>query len=131
MIGSRRISLDQLLLRGSTAAVAVERAVAPLRTGEAFPCCEHLTPELEAGTQTMAVVYVECPGDLMCITCGNNHVDGHPAEACIECGGAETLRPFIVDLTVQGARGSVILVRVDGSWICGSCWRAIGDIIDV
>ena len=131
MIGSRRISLDRLLLRGSTAAVAVERAIAPLRTGDALPCCEHLTPELEAGSSTMGVVCVECPGTLMCVSCGNNHVDAHTAEACIECGGAETLTPFIVDLTVREARGSVILVRVDGSWICGACWRAIGDIVDV
>ena len=92
MIGFRRISLDQLLLRGSTAAVAVERAVAPLRTGETVPCCEHLTPELEAASSTMGVVCVECPG------------------------GAETLHPFIVDLTVREARGSVILIRLVDLW---------------
>ena len=113
------VSLDELLLSGNTVALAVETAIAPFRTGEIVATCDHLTPDLDAGGQTMAGVCVECPDEgLMCVDCSNRHYDTHQPDKCFGCGEIGVLRPFEIQWVFQEVGGAALLVRIGSPWLC-------------
>jgi hypothetical protein len=126
-VNAYTISVDELLLSGNPVALAVETAIAPLRTGELVATCDHLTQDFDAAVQTMAGVCVECPDEgRMCVECSNQHYDTHPPDKCFGCGATGVLRPFDIQWGFQEGRGSVMVVRIGSPWLCAGCFRDLG-----